>query len=567
MLVLKRSLQVILGLLVVIAVVGVVAYGQRYELGRWYFDLPPFEAAPGDVATYEVGMRDGTSLVTDVHLPKGDGPWPTILIRDPYAAGPIFCGVLVRYGYACVKQDTRGRSRSPGEWYPVIHERSDGLDTFAWILEQPWQDGNLATLGSSYVGFVQWSMVDEMPDEVKTIVADVSHGDWYEIVQRHGHFAQGVMTTWALGLHESEATVEEMAAHRPAVEGDLQHLKGDARWYRDYLTNPEKSGAYWSAPSYALPRDAHKSAHMPVLMSAGWHDFFLEGQLSAFEELPRREESLFIIRNGSHADRGDVGNPTEGIRRYVTLLLQWLAHHLKGTSPDALPRPGYVLQSNRDGRLETFETWPAPRATVELFLDALEAARSCDGGRFAEQAPVNPAAASYVYDPSNPVPSKGGSYILFGPGVVEQGSENCSREDVLSFASAPFHDGLTIDGSVTVAIQVASDADDSAFTVKLQEKLADGRVVNIRDDITSLRFRNGDLAGTYEPGSTIELVFDLVPIWWQLRPGSSLRLDVSSSNYPIYNAHPNVAEPWATTTESRAAEQSLFGGRVSIPIR
>src|SRR6185503_4638193 len=29
-------------------------------------------------------MRDGTILYADIYRPKGDGPWPVLLIRQPY---------------------------------------------------------------------------------------------------------------------------------------------------------------------------------------------------------------------------------------------------------------------------------------------------------------------------------------------------------------------------------------------------------------------------------------------------------------------------------------------------
>ena len=38
------------------------------------------ELLPGQVAT----MRDGVRLVADVYRPCGDGPWPVLLMRQPY---------------------------------------------------------------------------------------------------------------------------------------------------------------------------------------------------------------------------------------------------------------------------------------------------------------------------------------------------------------------------------------------------------------------------------------------------------------------------------------------------
>jgi predicted acyl esterase len=43
-------------------------------------------AAPAiSVKREMVPMRDGTKLATDIGLPDGDRPWPTIMIRTPYS--------------------------------------------------------------------------------------------------------------------------------------------------------------------------------------------------------------------------------------------------------------------------------------------------------------------------------------------------------------------------------------------------------------------------------------------------------------------------------------------------
>ena len=60
---------------------------------------------------------------------------------------------LIEAGDAVVYQDCRGTFRSGGEFTPMVNEASDGADTVAWLLEQPWRDGNIGTSGASYLGF------------------------------------------------------------------------------------------------------------------------------------------------------------------------------------------------------------------------------------------------------------------------------------------------------------------------------------------------------------------------------------------------------------------------------
>ena len=45
---------------------------------------PKFKAMSESDTMIMVPMRDGVRLATDVHLPKGDGPFPTILVKTPY---------------------------------------------------------------------------------------------------------------------------------------------------------------------------------------------------------------------------------------------------------------------------------------------------------------------------------------------------------------------------------------------------------------------------------------------------------------------------------------------------
>ena len=89
-----------------------------------------------------------------------------LLVRLPYGkdlTGLYAYGLipnvfaLIEAGYAVVYQDCRGTFRSGGEFVPMINEPNDGADTVAWLLEQPWCDGNIGTYGASYLGFVQWA--------------------------------------------------------------------------------------------------------------------------------------------------------------------------------------------------------------------------------------------------------------------------------------------------------------------------------------------------------------------------------------------------------------------------
>src|SRR4030042_1446229 len=109
--------------------------------------------------TIMVPMRDGVKLATDIHVPEGEGPCPTILVMTPYSRKAVggFAGETIRRGYALVAQDFRGRFDSEGEDSPVFlscgwGEHQDGYDTVEWIAAQKWSNGKIGGWGISAPG-------------------------------------------------------------------------------------------------------------------------------------------------------------------------------------------------------------------------------------------------------------------------------------------------------------------------------------------------------------------------------------------------------------------------------
>ncbi len=128
-------------------------------------------------------MRDGTVLRANVYRPAGEGRWPVLLTRLPYGKDlPLGTSVLdpvqaARRGYVVIVQDTRGRFRSDGEWYPFRYEADDGADTIAWAAALPYSDGQVGMFGASYFGFTQWSAAIRQPPALKVMVPFITWAD------------------------------------------------------------------------------------------------------------------------------------------------------------------------------------------------------------------------------------------------------------------------------------------------------------------------------------------------------------------------------------------------------
>jgi putative CocE/NonD family hydrolase len=578
-----RLFAITLGFLIVVA--G-VAFWQRLEILRIVEDLPPFshEAAPEQ--RLKVEMHDGVKLATIVRQPAGAGPWPVVLLRNPYARFGHFvlmmCDRLVRYGYACVYQDVRGQGDSEGEWDPLVNEPRDGSTTLHWIAAQPFQDGNIAMMGPSYLAAVQWAAAGDLPPEVKTLIPSVIATNTRAALYQDGMFRHETFTAWAAllprrGMPDSDAGEHYASAlrHRPHVEVAERFFGGELSWYRDWVSSPHASAPLWSSPDVRRLFEAPASLEIPILMIGGWYDIFIGPQFDDWHQLASRSKSRFVVGPWNHIGMGsgdlDMPNAGGGLLQWK-IALDWLGHHLRG-EPLEHP-PGVATYVVRENRWAERREWPPPTEPLLLHLThgALvreEDEQRCTIGLLSEALAREDASESWRYDPDDPVPTRGGAgmlaFILPGfagapPGNVWQPA-TCSRSDVLSFVSPPFEEAFTIAGRTKVSLSVASSAPDTAFTAKLMEVLPDGRAVNIRDGITSLAYRNGaDEPLPYRASEAVDIEIELWPIEWQVQAGSRLRLDVSSSDFPKYHVHPNRAGLWSEQTEVAVADQTLYTG-------
>jgi putative CocE/NonD family hydrolase len=137
------------------------------------------------------------------------------------------------------------------------------------------------------------------------------------------------------------------------------------------------------------------------------------------------------------------------------------------------------------------------------------------------------------------------------------------RADVLSYTTAPLADDLEICGPVAVSLWAATDALDTDWTAKLVDVYPDGRALNICDGIIRARYARGtDHEELVTPGVPTEFRIDLGATAIVIAAGHRLRLDVSSSNFPRFDANPNHGGDIASATgdDLVVAHQQVFHG-------
>ncbi|BDA72304.1 hypothetical protein CAL7716_064700 [Calothrix sp. PCC 7716] len=129
---------------------------------------------------------------------------PTILVRIPYSknfTNTTFANVVGRMwaarGYTAVIQGTRGRYESGGEYFPFKTERTDGIETLAWLEKQPWYNGKIGMWGGSYFGYTQWVLADKVNPGLSALILQICSTDFHRMFYPGGAFSLESALYWA----------------------------------------------------------------------------------------------------------------------------------------------------------------------------------------------------------------------------------------------------------------------------------------------------------------------------------------------------------------------------------
>lgn len=584
--------KVVFGLLAVLSVVIGGALYARHELFRRAAHLPEFTTADWVASVVELPMRDGVKLHTELYLPRGVPRAPTILVRSPYEyLKPIEamqCQTLTRFGYACVLQDVRGQLGSEGEWEPIIHERDDGLDTLAWLVKQPFVDGNIGMRGPSYLTCTQWTVADALPPEVKTLIPSVFGTDLRRVFYERGLLRDDVLTAWATlmpgrGMRQTAGN-DYLAAARflPAIDADEKFMTKRLPWYRDTLGAAAPDSAYWDTEQMRQFRATPERVKVPMLFVGAFFDPFFEAQRDTWERLATRDQSVFVIGPWNHLGltSGDFDfSSSPGRLDQWPMMLEWFDHTLKGQPLRKLVKGQVQTWGVGDEAYQFHAAWPDSAAAATRFeLGGAAQANSCSGGVLSATATASEK-VEFKFDPANPVPTRGGASLLsfaffrnlgITPGPVEQG-DSCTRDDVLTFRAEPVATKTRLSGAAHLHLTVTSSAADTAFVARLIAE-QNGQALLVRENAATLAYPTAEARSPQSAtlGSPVELSIDFWPIEWVLPAGGRWRVDITSSSFPALHVHSNRAGPWQLETGFDVATQALLLGegraRLELPL-
>lgn len=532
----------------------------------------------------KVSMRDGVILSADIYLPKGTGPFPTVLMRTPYNNNvDLFIEKgrrLANSGFVCVVQDCRGRFDSEGTYYPFRNEGPDGYDTQQWVGQQPWSNGKIGMAGSSYGGWVQWQSAPYRNEFLTCIAPRVMAADIYSgLIYPGGALQLHVVMNWGMGANARSG--QNITYHNwteafrtlPLIQRDelagrnlnfwkdwVQHAAYDEYWH---VTNVE---AKWGEIA------------TPGLNMGGWYDLYAQHMFINFNGLrlqgrtPQARQSRLIVgpwpHNLSASSRtGDIDFGAHSMVDLEALETRWFNYWLKGIDNGIVDEPPLRLFIMGINQWHDEYEWPLARTQWQKwYLHSGGAANTLLGdGALSPEAPEHEQADGFIYDPRYPAPTIGGNNCC-SPLIVPWGPYDQRplemRTDVLCYTSAPMAQDMEVTGPIKMVLYAASNAPDTDWTAKLVEVSPTGYAKNLCDGIIRARFReNFTNPSLIEPNRVYRYEIDMAVTGNVFREGHAIRVEISSSNFPRFDRNLNTGGDPATETEMRQARQTIYHTR------
>ena len=573
----------------------------------------PPEALQGPgVSSFYITAEDGTRLAADVYLPgEQEAPYPALLtltryrrgLEDP-ATGERLSTLsdldrhFLAHGYALVKVDARGSGASFGT-RPVEYGRQEVLDAYDvvdWVVSREWSDGTVGAYGTSYTGTTAELLAAVNHPAVKAVIPGWSDFDAYPSpIRPYGLLARGFIETWGdLVGQMDDNNVEAMEVSVRRVDEDedgsllaaavAEHAANPdvfagvvASEYRDDVVG---GGQTWADIGPIRWRDEIEASGVPMLVLVSWMDAgTADGTLLRFRHFSNPQKVLILASthgggyNASpYAVSAEPLPPDPSLDEQMEMRRFFFDHHLKGEDNGVAEWPSMRFFNLGEEAYHDTEVWPpAGTGTTTLYMDA--------GGQLSQDPnAVTIGSDDYTVDPGVTTGPDNRWMAQMGNPVLNLDDRGEMDARMLTYTTEPLESDLQIAGYPVITLTLASDREDGALFVYLEDVDAEGRSRYVTEGGLRLIHRkalpNPDFPGEEpyhsfaradaEPmptGQAVTVSFRLWPIAALVRAGHRIRVAVAGADAGMFDPLP--ADGTATLTVHRGG---VDASRIDLPV-
>ncbi len=362
-----------------------------------------------------VPAADEVPLAATVfHSPERERS-PVVVLSSPYGQGANTSQAKkwAKLGFACVTADSRGRFASGGTFRPYLSEASDGARLLDWVHAQPFCDGRVLLVGSSYGAYSALAAAAARTAPVAGVIAAVPAMGLGETAREPGGAARLACRVGWWSEHGGTKVP------RPPVEVDLARLPVHG------LVDAPGWPELWAAPRRGELWSRLADCTAPLLAVGGTHDPFAAdtAELTAAWGGPSR----LVLGPWGHLLDAHAPGAVLGGKRVGALYAAFARAALDGLTGD-----GAWLHAG------SWRRWPS------------------DAGR---TVPLTTVRGVFTADPADPFPSR--------PPLADL-TQDLRRVDRALLHTAPLPAGV-LRGEVTARLRLRADTPDNDWVLRLSD--------------------------------------------------------------------------------------------------
>jgi uncharacterized protein len=448
-----------------------------------------------------VPMRDGGTLTCNIVRPAqsdgtaAPGKFPGLVTnydvygRTLYAFGNDLRSFAAK-GYNVVWCNTRGSNgfsgaspapNSPG--LPLLfqdQEQQDNYDLVEWLASQPWANGRVGQIGTSYGGITTLLVAGrQKPPSLKAIIPIMGSNDVY-------HFL-----SYPNGVNTLTAPPTNFAANCAVNAGEPTCATRNGPLWAGHPTFDQ----FWQSQITSL-----SDVQVPTLFVDGTQDFMLESTDAALPAINSRSDFTLVLGPWTHGVPETAKNNPLSQGVYLAWFDKWVR---QDTTTPSFPKviayqsPGATTPSDQ---WRGFSTWPpAGLAVSRVYL--------ADNAALSDSQPMGQSVSQYAVD---------------GQG----------HSGELTYTGNPFAQPAVITGTVDLTLRISLSQPDGVIFAELQDVAPDGTatLMGVRTFLKA-SYRGSSVQPTpLVAGQPYDLKLQIPSKFWSIAAGHRLRLRLYSED-------------------------------------
>ena len=451
-------------------------------------------------------------------------PQPCILYYNIYAdtsQNSIEGGKwIASKGYVSIEANTRGKRCSKSQIEPFEHDAEDAYYIIDWISKQPWSNGKVGMMGSSYLGFSQWSATKYLHPALKTIIPQVAVGAGIDFPKQNG-INMTYMLRWIHYVTDNKLTNEKVFEDTTKWNSlfnnwykkgnkfaSLDSLEGNKNTIFQRWLQHSGYDTYWQK---MIPyQNDFTKINIPILTMTGYWDDDQLGAMYYYKQhnlYNKNSNHYLIIGPYSHYGYskilgGFAIDSTAKIKQ-GDIMVQWFDYVLKDSICPS------ILKNKVNFEILGDNKWMHVSSLNKMYNDSLifylNNEKTNDKYNLIKAKPKQIKSIEQIVDLTDRTTFKEtGEEIMAFPSLLLDSIKKYPEQ--LQFETESFENSFVLSGSLIANIVASINKKDVDIVIDLYEQLPNGKYLALSRDIQRASYSKGKTIRTLLRPNKIETI-------------------------------------------------------------